>query len=60
MGKGLEIVHLNVRSLYKNIDEICVHYDAYDILFSETWLHKGIVRQGHLDSQEGGWPSDIY
>ena len=40
MGKGLRIVHLNVRSLSKNYDELFILFDNYDIiLLSETWLN---------------------
>ena len=40
MGKGLRIVHLNIRSLSKNYDELFVLFDDYDIiLLSETWLN---------------------
>ena len=40
MGKGLRIVHLNVRSLAKHYDELSVLFRDYDmILLSETWLN---------------------
>ena len=40
MGKGLRIVHLNIRSLSKNFDELLILFDSYDIiLLSETWLN---------------------
>ena len=40
MGKGLRIVHLNIRSLAKNFDELFILFDDYDIiLLSETWLN---------------------
>ena len=40
MGKGLRIVHLNIRSLAKNYDELFILFDDYDIiLLSETWLN---------------------
>ena len=41
MGVGLKIVHLNIRSLDKNFDEIFLFFNGYDmILLSETWLNK--------------------
>ena len=43
MGKGLRIVHLNIRSLLKNFDELFVLFDDYDIiLLSETWLNNTV------------------
>ena len=38
--KGLTFVHLNVRSLYKHLDEIRISLKGYDIMaFTETWLN---------------------
>ena len=43
MGKGLRVVHLNIRSLYKNYDELFILFKEYDIiLLSETWLNSSI------------------
>ena len=37
--KGLKMVHINVRSLYKKIAEIEILYNKFDIIMcSETWL----------------------
>ena len=37
--KGISIVHLNARSLYKNLPEISILYPDNDfLLFSETWF----------------------
>ena len=40
MGKGLKIVHLNIRSLQKNHEELFLLMGDYDIIMlSETWLN---------------------
>ena len=41
MAKGLRIIHLNIRGLPKNYDELFVHCNDYNIiLLSEKWLNK--------------------
>ena len=41
MGKRLHIIHLNIRSLSKNHEELFITCKEYDIiLLSETWLNK--------------------
>ena len=41
--KGFKIIHLNIRSLWKNQHELFVHFKGFDIIaLSETWLHPNI------------------
>ena len=41
--KGFKIVHLNIRSIRKHLDEIQISFDGYDVIgLTETWLHKQI------------------
>ena len=38
--KGFKIIHVNIRSLWKNQHEFFIQFKGYDIItFSETWLH---------------------
>ena len=38
--KGFKILHLNIRSLWKNQHEFFLHFRGFDIIaLSETWLH---------------------
>ena len=38
--KGFKIIHVNIRSLWKNQHEFFLHFKGFDIImFSETWLH---------------------
>ena len=69
--KGLKLVHMNVRSLPKKIDQlrILLHNSTIDMLtLSETWLREGLVNnlydlEGYklfrcdrlVESQTGGW-----
>ena len=40
MGKGLRIVHLNIRSLAKHYNELRILFSECEIiLLSETWLN---------------------
>ena len=41
--KGFKIIHLNIRSLWKNQHEFFIHFKGCDIIaLSETWLHYNI------------------
>ena len=41
--KGFKIIHLNIRSLWRNQHEFFMHFKGYDIVaLSETWLHYNI------------------
>ena len=65
--KGFKILHLNIRSLWRNHDELFVQFKGFDLIaLSETWLHSlssntliaesgySIIRQ---DRAEGGHDS---
>ena len=46
MGVGLRVLHLNIRSLLKNFDELFILFQDYDmILLSETWLNNNVDSQ---------------
>ena len=46
--KGFKIVHLNIRSLSKHLDEVDLNLRGFDIIsLSETWLH-GAIPDGML------------
>ena len=41
--KGFKIVHLNIRSLSKHLDEVYLNLAGFDIIaLTETWLHANI------------------
>ena len=41
--KGFGIIHLNARSLLRNLDEIQKQFSNYDIIaITETWLTKQV------------------
>ena len=41
--KGFKILHLNIRSLWRNQDELFMHFGGFDLIaLSETWLHSNI------------------
>ena len=41
--KGFKIIHLNIRSLWKNQHEFFINFNGFDIIaLSETWLHHNI------------------
>ena len=67
MGKGLQFVMLNIRSLWPNIDEMKLNFQEYDfILLCETWLNPDlsdkmidfpgfdIIRQDRGNAKRGG------
>ena len=42
-SKGFKIIHLNIRSLWRNQHEFFMHFNGFDIIaLSETWLHFNI------------------
>ena len=41
--KGFKVVHLNIRSLSKHLDEVYLNLAGFDIIaLTETWLHVNI------------------
>ena len=41
--KGFKIIHLNIRSLWKNQHEFFINFGGFDIIaLSETWIHHNI------------------
>ena len=47
LTKGLKIVHVNIRSLYRKLDQLATLYDKSDFLLcSETWLNSKYDNNG--------------
>ena len=41
--KGFKVLHLNIRSLWRNQHELFLHFKGFDLIaLSETWLHPNI------------------